>query len=382
VFSKNILFLDVGSGALKGIVINAKTFKILTKATQHDSGIKHGRVYDAEKFDCAIKMLIKKLEKNIRSGISNTVLILGSSLIKYKGLVSDNIKIDRIVTDKTMRLIQRNIEKWIEINKVVLINTTNIEYRLDDAQISNPIGLYGETLRFQHFLAYAHMNQLCSLLALLEKNNLDIIDIYPSIYCAAALHLNDDERILGGVIFDIGSQSINWAHYYDNKSINAGAMNFGSESLTYSIAKSLQITIGEAEKLKQDYASAILTPQSFCQWAEFNKNGNLEYILASEISRKILPDVEHMISHMHKIISNIKIKPSVVVLCGYGARLLNLSQLAQRNLSITVKTIASVEPEFDALHGAIVMYQQQKKEIQIKKRGIIKKFANWLSEIF
>ncbi len=376
-FAKNILFLDLGGSSLKGLVMNEKKFKIITKQTQECTGIMNGYIYDSALFQEAICKLIKKLEKHTNGQISSTILLVGGSVIKYKVLVSNLMEIKGIVDKEKILAIDFKIKKWIDSNNALLIRSTPIEYKLDGVSVENPIGLYADTLQFVYNIAYADMNQLGNQVYVLEKHGLNIIDIMPSIYCAATLHLNEDERELGALVFDIGAHNVNWAYYNHNKPINSGVLNFNSETITHKIARSLKISIAQAKELKHNHAAAILTADHFCTWAEFVKDGNTEFILESEIVRKINPEINLLVSEIQKTIISYSNKAHIAVLCGHGAWLAKLSEAIGRNISTTIKLSPSASPEFDSVSGAIMLFQFDFKK---KEKNILQRASHWLKE--
>lgn len=376
--SREILFLDLGSSALKAIVLNQKKFTITYKTTFPNAGISNGYISNGEVFSQSVNILVKQIEKKIKKKLHYTVLILGGKILKYKVINSAAIAVNKIIDGAVMSQIDNIINDWAKQNNNVAISSIGIEYKIDDAIITNPIGLYANTLHFSHIVAYANSNQLGCILYTLEKMQLDIIEILPSIYCCAELHLTKDERELGSLIFDIGASSINWGYFYKNKPINAGSIDYGSSEFTYKLAKGLKIAITEADRLKCEHSGAILTPQNFCQWAEFIKDSNTEYILESELSRKIMPEVEAMSCQIGKIIQHFSRNAHLAMLCGHGAWLKNLDTVIQKNTNSTIKLSPSASPEYDALNGAVMIYQNQQKDLKIKKINLFSRLLFWI----
>lgn len=376
-FAKNIFFIDLGSSCIKGIVINEKKFSIIAKHQEPCTGVINGHINNTSLFQEALQRLIKNLEKTTKGHISKTILLVGSAIVKHKMITSSEINIAGIIDAKKMEMIDYTIQKWLENRNALFISSTPIEYNIDGIASENPFGLYVDKLQFTYFLSYADANQLGNLVYVLEKFGLDIIDVIPSIDCAAALHLSDDEKILGTLIFDIGAHTINWAYYYRNKPLSAGLIDFNSETITHKIAKSLKISIKEARELKHKHAAAELHASHFCTWAEFTRDGNHEFILESEIVRKILPEVEILISNVHKITSKFGNKAHLAVLCGNAAWLNKLADALQKNTSINFKLSPSAQPAYDALNGAIIKYQT---ELRKKEKNIFQKAAYWLKE--
>ncbi len=377
-FAKNILFLDIGSSTLKGVVINEKKFKILAKMTQENPGIANGYIANTETFQNALKKLISNLEKKTKSRINSTVLIIGGKIVEYKLLVSSEIQVEGIIDDNTMRSIDKKIKNWADKKNVILIRSTPVEYKIDGSSVENAFGLYADTIQFTYFLSYAPMNMLGNLVHILEKNGLNIIDILPSIYCCAALHLSDDEKKLGSLIFDIGAHSVNWAYFFENKPIAAGSsINIGSEMITNKIAKSLKISIEQAKQIKHTHTSAIISSSNFCSWIEFQRDNNPDYILESEVIRKITPEVSTIIDMIIKVINHFQKKAYLAVLCGNGSWLSGLSDAVAKHTNIGIKLTPSSFPEYDAIMGAIVAFQYDAKT---KNKGMIRKAASWLKE--
>lgn len=377
-FSKNyVFFLDLGAYSLKGILINKNNFTIVAQDYEYNSGIINGYISNAELFVQAMELLKRKIEKSAKTKITEISLIIGGKIMHYKLLVSNEIKLHAIINGEKINFIHSKIQEWIDANNALLVKSEPIEYKIDGMHVENPLNLYANKIQFVYFLAYSNAQQLGNIAYLVERMNLNIVDISPSIYAAASIHLTKDEKTLGSLIFDFGANNINWAYYLEGKPLNAGTINLGSEIITHKIAKSLKININDARKLKHKYASCLLLPEHFCSWIEFNSHANPEFMLQSEFVRKILPEINLIANEVKKIIANFSNKAHIATFCGAGAWINNFIEFVQKSSSMTIKLTPSDNPHIDALTGAIENY---KKIVNQKQKNILQRAIDWLHE--
>lgn len=373
-----IFFLDIGSDHLKGLIFNERNKKILAFQKEKSISVKNGCIINSELFQINVLNLIKKLELQLSIKIQNTVLLIGGKSLEYKIFNSNSIKIKNIINEVKMQQIENQVKQKLKQNNHILIKLEPISYHIDNLKVENPFGLYADELKFSYMIAYSNINQIGNTVFLLEKLNLNIIDIIPSAFCAGNKHLTYDEKILGSLIIELGSNSINWVYYFKNKIMNAGSSEIGMEKITYKIATSLKISLTEAEKIKKEYASAVLKSEHFCSWIKLNKNSNEEFILQSEMIRKILPEINLIFIEIKKIIDKFSSnKVYTISICSGGAMLNNFIEGFEKMTNLNLKTSITVEKEYDALLGAVYEYN---KNYETKEKNIFQKIINWIEK--
>lgn len=379
-YSKTSLFLDIGTWKLKGILINEKDFCVIAKDFQEDSGIFQGHILDAKKFQKNLLLLVEKLEKKAKKKVKDIVLIVSGKTIEHTTVNTPTIEVNGKITTHLQEKINNILKKWAKKKEAWLIESYPIKYKIDQAEIEEPIGLFCKKISLNSSLITAPLHLLGNIVYIIEGLGFNIKDVKTSVRSLAQLHLSEDEKTLGALMIDFGESSINWGVFLNNKLVKLGVIKNGSKIFTNKIAKSFSISIKEAQEIKHKYAQMQITPESFCSWAEIKNEYESKNLLVAEIIRKILPEAEKISSQIRDIIKKFEDKISLVALCGGGSWIGMLPEVLQKGLSIAVRLSPSDEPGFDAIYGAIKLQKFKKSQETDKK--LIKKALYWLKNNF
>lgn len=371
---KNILFLDIGSFTLKGLLVSKKNSAVLAKATIECSGICEGYVVDSIKFMESVKFVIDSVEKSSKNRVCAVVLLVGASLIEYKMISTGNIKLGAKFDSQKLDSINAGIKKWASSRDYWVIKAIPIQYKLDGILVKNPQNMYANQISCNFFVAYAKSNQLGNLVFLLEELGLDVIDIVPTIYACVDSHLNRDERILGSLIFDFGAASIDWAFVVEDNIVSAGAIRLGGEIITNKIAKSFSVSLSEARRIKHNHAAAALEPKNFCSWVEIFREVGMESVVESEVIRKILPEIDLLSNKILKIVKSFESKASCIVFCGAASWLNGFVDLLSKKIILPTRISPSSDPSFDAISG----FKDHQYFTSQKSANFLGKCISWL----
>ncbi|WP_342261765.1 cell division FtsA domain-containing protein [Alphaproteobacteria bacterium endosymbiont of Tiliacea citrago] len=338
-FPKDTLLLDLGSYEIKGMFFD-DNLKQTINVKEKKSGIFNGYVVNVFLFQTSVLNLVKRIESQINKKIVNIVLLLSGKILEYKTLSVKNLKIQGVIDQFKIDMISRNIKKWVKNKNGVLIKSFPVKYILDDFTIENPYGLFCDNLSFQYFICYAFKSKINNLIYLLEQLNFNVIDLVPSILSLGDRYLSEDEKGLGSLVFDIGHSKMQWCFYYKGAPVKAGNINFGSESITYKIARSLNLSLEEASRIKHESLAAALKPEHFCSWIRIVRDSNEEFILQSEMIRKILPEITIFINEIKKTISLFSNQKIYNVVCfGNASFLSDLIESLQKGTTLKIKTV-------------------------------------------
>lgn len=372
---RDTLLLDLGSYEIKGIFLDSRSDQFIYER-EKKTGFYNGYVKNVFDFQSAVLSLIKKVEVKTEKKISSVALLLSGKILEYKTLSVQNLKINGVIDQFKLDLFASRVEDWVKAQKGVLLKFFPVEYLLDDCKIENPYGLSAENLSFKYFVCYVLDLKIKNLIYVLEQLNLDVVDLIPSIFALGDRYLSDDEKKLGSLIFDIGSSKLHWSFYYKGVPVKAGNINIGSEIMTAKIARGLKISLDEASKIKHEFLAALLKPEHFCSWISIKRDSGDEFILQSEMVRKILPEVEVFIAEIKKILDAfIKQNAYYVVFCGNGSYLSDLIPTVQKSYnSISLKLI-----KYDDVFGlSEILFEHLKSETTLKKfQNFIKKFLGY-----
>ena len=194
---------------------------------------------------------------------------------------------------------------------LVQISLNNII--LDDREVISPIDQITQQIKLETINTYIPKNYKQSIINIAKANNLQIDGVYQYGYGVGQLildyNINKDISIL---LIDIRFGHTSISLIQDQKIIYAQSFSIGSHSFTQAIANAFQITIDEAETVRQEY-SMLQLPR--------------------DMSRKITDALEAEISlWLQGIIISLKSlnisnkSPLHIFLYGEGAQLLGIKE--------------------------------------------------------
>ncbi|CAN0589135.1 unnamed protein product, partial [Ectocarpus sp. 12 AP-2014] len=177
---------------------------------------------------------------------------------------------------------------------------------------------------------------LMNLTKCLAKCHVEVSDVFLSIYSSGLACLTKDEKELGSIIIDMGSNTSSFGIFLDNQLVYTGYVPIGSKDITRDIAKTFSISIAAADKLKILYgnSSAKLVKNTTIRLDEFDPdNGyNAELsITALDLAKVIEAKVQEIFGKIKKECNRISMDHLLakrVIITGGGASLSGLTSTA------------------------------------------------------
>ena len=343
--NKNIITgIDVGTTKIAVIIAEHNDDKttILGSGMAPSFGLNRGEVVDVPKTRESLNKAIQEAEMEAECKIESAFIgITGDHIngINYSGVVTvdqgDGLG-DEIKDDNIVKVRERTRSISLPSEREIL-HVLDQEYRVDEQHdIENPRGLYGRRLELNAHLVTIAKSAVNNLKNCLSRNihvNSFVLEPLASAYAV----LNNQQRILGTVMIDIGGGTTDIIIYENNGVQYTGAIPMGGNVITKDIALGLQQYIGEClenpdlEALKHDYGSAkkecVDENKNIILNIE-NKEMNVsEYQLADIIQSRMIEIFEEVKRKINQ--NNISNKPYGIVITGGGSQLKNIQELAK-----------------------------------------------------
>jgi cell division protein FtsA len=258
--SSNFIAFDIGSSKIAALAASiSKTGEVTVNSQilQHSEGLKSGFITNMELAENSIISAIYALEQYCNKSIKEVAIsISGSSVKSY--YIDHKIKIgNQAITKQDIKRLTSKALLEFKLKDQQIIHHFPLEFTIDDKQIvENPLGMYARELSCQLHIVSVDSFMLMNLNKCLEKCHVEVCDVFLSIYSSAIACLNKDEKQLGAIIIDIGSNSSSFGIFFNNNLVYAGHVASGSMDITNQIAKEFSISIAAADKLKILYGSA------------------------------------------------------------------------------------------------------------------------------
>ncbi|MFN5351328.1 MAG: cell division protein FtsA [Alphaproteobacteria bacterium] len=419
--SNIIAVLDLGSSKIVCLIAKVasdSSLEIIGIGYNGASGIHSGFITDIKKAEECIISAINSAEK--MAGLTVDALTISiSGLRVYSKIVEVETNLDgKTITNNLLSNIIRpeiplpkegeeeNPKDKEERENFQIIHSIPISFSIDGyGNIQQPIGMSGNSLTAKIHLVGVHKTLLKNLEAFFSKNGINSISFVNSAIASAYACLNEDEKNLGAILLDIGSHQSDIVVYENEMPKFVATVQIGGSIITRDIAKCLNLSIEQAERVKILYGEAIFSSEADnSNYINLNKEEDSDSEYETVIKKSVLINiisarVEEMIEVIFdKIKNNYDNHYNIqkVVLTGGGSFISGYREIIKHNYGKACriakpKIIEGISESlktqnFSSAIGLVLFeYERISYNQHNKKRGYdrgnsgnLKKFLNWI----
>ncbi len=255
-----VVGLDIGTTKICCVVgeVFADGVDIIGVGTMPSLGMRKGVVVNIESTVASIKKAVTMAED-----------IAGCTLeAVYVGIAGNHIKgfnSPGILAINGREIGQDDIQEVISAARTVkisenqrVIHVLPQEYMVDDhTGIQNPLGMTGVRLVTNVHIVTADIGAVHNLVTCCNKAGLEVADLVLESIASAKSVLAQDEMELGVVLVDIGGGTTDIAVFYEGTIRHTCELGLGGHNLTNDLSVGLRTPLAEAERLKEDFGSAL-----------------------------------------------------------------------------------------------------------------------------
>ncbi len=255
-----IVGLDIGTTKICCVVgeVLSDHIDVIGVGTAPSLGLKKGIVVNIESTVKSIQKAVKMAEDI--SGCHLSSVYVGIAGNHIKGFNSPGI-----LAINGREIKQSDVDDVIAAARTVKISANQQvihvmpqEYMVDDhTGIQNPLGMTGVRLVTNVHIVTADIGAVHNLVTCCNKAGLEVADMVLESIASANAVLSDDEMELGVVLVDIGGGTTDLAVFCDGTIRHTCEIGLGGHNLTNDLSVGLRTPLQEAERLKEDYGSAI-----------------------------------------------------------------------------------------------------------------------------
>ena len=295
-----IVAIELGSSKVTGIAGQKNldgSINVLAMVKEESSSfIRKGVVYNIDKTAQCLTSIIKKLENQLKTQITQVYVgVGGQSIRSVKNVVTKDLPGETIITqDMVIELMDANRNMTYPDQEI--LDAAVQEYKVGTQFQLDPVGIQATHLE-GHFLNilerkafYRNLNKC------FETAGINVAEMYLAPLALADSVLTEVEKRSGCALVDIGYDTTTVSVYSKNILRHLAVIPLGSNNITKDIA-SLQMEESDAERMKLKYGSA---------YTENNEIDNeLKYSIDPERqveSRKFIEIVE---GRLEEIIENV-----------------------------------------------------------------------------
>jgi len=295
-----IVAIELGSSKVTGIAGQKNldgSINVLAMVKEESSSfIRKGVVYNIDKTAQCLTSIIKKLENQLKTQITQVYVgVGGQSIRSVKNVVTKDLPGETIITqDMVIELMDANRNMTYQDQEI--LDAAVQEYKVGTQFQLDPVGIQATHLEgnFLNILErkafYRNLNKC------FETAGINVAEMYLAPLALADSVLTEAEKRSGCALVDLGADTTTVSVYSKNILRHLAVIPLGGNNITKDLA-TLQIEESDAEKMKLKYASAFTDNNDI--------DNNLKYSIDAERqveSRKFIEIVE---GRLEEIIENV-----------------------------------------------------------------------------
>lgn len=334
--------IDIGAYRCKCVIgieqTDGASVQIVGLGTAQNAGIRRGTVVDVNEVSEALNKAIEEAERT--AGYTIDAATVGINGVHIESQTSRGVI---AVTGGNRTIDASDVSRAEEAATVVqvpqnreILHIFPRAYALDgQADIQDPIGMSGVRLEVEALLVTAASPAIKNLQRCLEQAQIRVNQQFVNSVAAAHVVLTKAQRETGAAVLDIGHSTTNLAVYEEGEILHVAVLPLGSMHITNDIAIGLKTDLSTAEQIKNNLGDIINTNQLTIT-VQANQPQERSY-KTQRVVDIVEARVEEIFEHANQQLQYINRRgklPGGVVLCGGGAMMPNIEDLARNFLEL------------------------------------------------
>ena len=295
-----IVAIELGSSKMTGIAGKKNldgSIQVLACVKENSSAfIRKGVVYNIDKTAQCLTNIINKLEKQLKTSITQVYVgVGGQSIRSIRNVITKDLPGETLVTqDMVIELMDAN--RNMKYADQEILDAAVQEYKVDSQYQLDPVGIQcsrivGNFLNIlQRKAFYKNLNKC------FESAGIIVAEMYLAPLALADSVLTETEKRSGCALVDIGADTTTVNVYFKNILRHLAVIPLGSNNITKDIA-SLQMEESDAEKMKLKYG---------CAYTENNDiDNNMKYAIDQDRQVETRKFIEIVEGRLEEIIANV-----------------------------------------------------------------------------
>ena len=358
-----IVAIELGSSKMTGIAGKKNldgSIQVLAVVREDSSSfIRKGYVYNIDKTAQCLATIVSKLEKQLKTSITQVYVgVGGQSIRSIRNVITKELPADTVVTqDMVIELMDAN--RNMKYPDQEILDAAVQEYKVDSQLQLDPVGIQcshieGNFLNILQRKAFYKNLNMC-----FEAANINVAEMYLAPLALADSVLTETEKRSGCALVDLGADTTTVSVYSKNVLRHLAVIPLGGNNITKDIA-SLQMEEHDAEKMKLKYASAYTDNNEI--------DNNMKYSIDLDRQVECRKFVEIVEGRLEEIIANVwcQVPEELcdkllggIILTGGGSNMKEIEKAFSnythidkiRTAKFVTQTIVSNSPEITAMDG-------------------------------
>ena len=255
-----IVAIELGSSKVTGIAGQKKpdgSINVLALVKEDSSQfIRKGVVYNIDKTAQCLTSIIKKMETQLKTRITQVFVGVGGQSIRgVRNVVAKDMPDDTIITQEMVaELMEEN--RNLDYPDQKILDVAEQEYKVDTVMQLDPVGIRASHLEGNYLNILERKSFFQNLNKCFETAGIKVVEMYLAPLALANAVLTEAEKRSGCALIDLGADTTTVSVFYRNVLRHLAVIPLGANNITKDIAQPLQMEESDAEKMKLKYASA------------------------------------------------------------------------------------------------------------------------------
>src|SRR5207302_10519478 len=256
--------IDVGS---------AKTCALMTEATDvglryrghgvaESRGSRKGVIVELDKAVAAIQKAVEAAEDTAGAAVEHALVGIGGAHVRgmnSHGGISLGTRPREIGRDEIKQAVERARAIPLPLDRGIL-HLLPQEFILDGpAGVHDPLGMMAARLEVRVHMVTAATSATQNVITAVNRAGVHVDDTVFEPLAAADAVLRSDEREMGVCLSDIGAGSTELIVFHQGAVAYTGVIPVGGDHFTSDLSVGLCTPLADAEKIKKNYGSAVVT---------------------------------------------------------------------------------------------------------------------------
>lgn len=300
-------------------------------------GMRRGVIVDVDDVAKVINESVEAAEHMAGMAVKSALVSVGGSEISFqnsKGVIAVGRADGEVAEDDVNRVIGEAQIIQRPMNKEI-IHVIPRKYRLDDQDnIKDPVGMKGVRLEVDALVIEGSASQIKNLTKCVYQAGIEIDDIVLAPLVASKAVLSKKQKELGVAMVNIGGGTTSVAVYEEGELLHTAIIPVGAGHITNDIAIGLRTSIDTAEQIKLEYGMAMSAYVDKKEEIDLSKidsqeEGVVSHYHVAEIIEARLAEIFELVQKELKLIGKAGLLPAGIVLCGGGAKMPHIIEMAK-----------------------------------------------------
>ena len=295
-----IVAIELGSSKMTGIAGKKNldgSIQVLACVKEDSSAcIRKGVVYNIDKTAQCLTNIVSRLEKQLKTGITQVYVgVGGQSIRSIRNVITKELPSETLVTqDMVIELMDAN--RNMKYPDQEILDAAVQEYKVDSQYQLDPVGIQCSRIEgnflniLQRKAFYKNLNKC------FETAEINVAEMYLAPLALADSVLTEAERRSGCALVDMGADTTTVSVYSKNILRHLAVIPLGSNNITKDIA-SLQMEEQDAEKMKLKYGCAFTDNNDI--------DNNMKYSIDQDRQVETRKFIEIVEGRLEEIIANV-----------------------------------------------------------------------------